>query len=334
MASPGLPTRATPTDAAQTHRVANVSAARYSYLGPEGTFSQAALLTLPEAARAELVPAATVGDALDAVRNGQVDGALVPLENSVEGSVPRTLDELSTGDPLRIAREALLPVSFALLARAGTTLTDIRTVTTMPHAESQVRGWLRAQLPAAAFVAASSTAEGARLVARGEHDAAVANPLAADIYGLDVLAKDIQDNEGAVTRFILVVPPGPPAAPTGADRTTLVCYIADDHPGALLEILTEFAVRGVNLTRIESRPTGEGLGRYCFSIDCEGHLLDARMGEALSALHRVCQDVRFLGSYPRADGEETTLRRATADGDFAEAATWLGRLRATGRSDI
>ncbi|MDQ1714097.1 MAG: prephenate dehydratase [Frankiaceae bacterium] len=302
---------------------------RYAYLGPEGTFSQAALLSLPQAKAAELVPAVTVADALDAVRRGDADGALVPFENSVEGSVPRTLDELSSGTPLRIACEILLPVSFALMARPGTSLADVRTIATMSHAESQVRGWLRSHIPDARFVASSSTAEGARLVAAGQFDGAVGDALAADIYGLDVLARDIQDNDGAVTRFVLAVPPGDVPPQTGADKTSLVCYIADDHAGALLEILTEFAVRGVNLTRIESRPTGEGLGRYSFSIDCEGHIDEARMGEALSALHRICEDVRFLGSYARADGAAPTVRRATADGDFAEAAAWLARLRGT-----
>ena len=301
---------------------------RYAYLGPEGTFCQAALLSMPLATGAELVPATTVADALDQVRRGEVDGALVPFENSIEGSVPRTLDELSSGSPLRIECEVLLHVSFALMARAGTQLADVRTVTTMPHAESQVRGWLRSQVPAARYVAAPSTAEGARLVAAGEFDASVGDPIGATIYGLEILAGDIQDNEGAVTRFVLAVRPGPVAPPTGADKTSLVCYIADDHAGALLEILTEFAVRGVNLTRIESRPTGEGLGRYSFSIDCEGHIDEARMGEALSALHRICEDVRFLGSYARADGAAPTVRRATSDADFAEAAAWLAHLRA------
>jgi prephenate dehydratase len=137
----------------------------------------------------------------------------------------------------------------------------------------------------------------------------------------------VHDSQGAVTRFVLVTRPAPPPVPTGADRTTLVAFIADDHPGALLELLTEFAVRGVNLTRIESRPTGEGLGRYSFSVDCEGHVADARVGEALSALRRVCADVRFLGSYPRADGEAPSARPGTAEADFRDAAGWLERLR-------
>jgi len=133
-----------------------------------------------------------------------------------------------------------------------------------------------------------------------------------------------------VTRFVLVTRPGPPPAPTGADRTTLVLFERDDHPGALLEILTEFAVRGVNLTRLESRPTGGGLGRYSFSVDCEGHLDEPRVGEALSALHRVCAEVRFLGSYPRADGVPARVRAGTADTDFAAAREWLRALRGGG----
>lgn len=304
-----------------------VPPARYAYLGPAGTFSEAALRTLPAAASAELVPAVSVGDALDAVRRGDADGAVVPLENSVEGSVAETLDELAAGEPLQVTREVLLPVSFALLARPGTPIEAVATVTTIPHAEAQVRAWLRRTLPHARFIPAASTADGARAVADGEADAAIAAPLAAERYRLTVLADGLHDTDGAVTRFVLAGRPGPPPPPTGADRSTVVAFIADDHPGALLEILTEFAVRGVNLTRIESRPTGSGLGRYCFSIDCEGHIADARVGEALSALRRICADVRFLGSYPRADGQPPSVRRGTSDAEFRDAAAWLDRVR-------
>jgi prephenate dehydratase len=269
----------------------------------------------------------SVADALDAVRRGEVAAALVPLENSVEGSVAETLDELATGEPLQIVREVQLSVSFALLGRPGTTLADIATVTTMPHAEAQVRGWLRRTVPDARFIAASSTADGARAVAAGEADAAVCAPLAAQKYQLAVLADDIADRPGAVTRFVLVAPPGPPPPPTGADRTSLVAFISDDHPGALLELLTELAVRGVNLTRIESRPTGAALGRYCFSIDAEGHIAHARVAEALAAVKRLCADVRFLGSYPTADGQAPTERRGMSDEDFADAAAWVAHVR-------
>ncbi len=294
-----------------------------AYLGPAGTFTEAAVLSLgPSAA---LQPHPTVTSALDAVRAGDVAGAMVPFENSVEGSVSTTLDELATGEPLHITAEVLLPVNFALLGRIS--LESVRSVATHPHAEAQCRGWLHAHLPGVPVLPAASTADAAMAVAAGTVDAAIAAPLAASRYGLSVLAGDVGDNPDAVTRFVLVTRPARPAPTTGADRTTLVAYIADDHPGALLELLTEFAVRGVNLTRIESRPTGTGLGRYCFSIDCEGHLDDARVGEALSALHRICAEVRFLGSYPRAGGTPTPLRRGIADADFAEAAAWLTHLR-------
>lgn len=301
--------------------------AAYAYLGPAGTFCEAALRALPEAATAELVPAASVVAALELVRTGQVGHAVVPFENSVEGSVPITLDELAGGQPLQVVREVLLPVSFSLLARPGTARADIATVATHPHAEAQCRAWLRATLPAAVVVPASSTADAARQVRDLGYDAAVAAPVAAGHYGLVSLADDVADSPGAVTRFVVVGRPGPLPEATGADRTTLVAYIAEDHPGALLELLTEFVVRGVNLSRIESRPTGDGLGRYCFSIDADGHVAEARVGEALSALRRVCADVRFLGSYPRADGVAPLVRTAVADAAFADAARWLADLR-------
>lgn len=306
--------------------------ARYAYLGPAGTFCEAALRTLPAAERAALEPHPNVPSAVDTVRRGEVDGAVVPFENSVEGSVSTTLDELAAGEPLRITREILLPVRFALLARPGTALADITAVGTHPHAEAQCRRWLAEHLPWAEVLLAPSTAEAAAVVSRaGEpgppYNAAISAPLAAERYRLDVLVDDVGDNPAAVTRFVLLSRPGPPPAPTGADRSTLVAFIAEDHPGALLEILTELAVRGVNLTRIESRPTGFGLGRYCFSMDCEGHIAQARVGAALSALHRVCADVRFLGSYPRADRSAPAVRRGTSDSDFADAAAWLAALR-------
>ena len=300
---------------------------RYAFLGPEGTFCEAALRTLPAADKAEHLPCVSVADALDAVRQGDAAGAVVPLENSVEGSVAETLDELAGGEALQIVREVLLPVTFALLGRPGTALTDIKTVTTMPHAEAQVRSWLRHELPAARFIPAPSTADGARAVAAGDADAAVAAPLAAERYRLAVLADDIADAPGAVTRFVLVTRPGSSPPPTGADRTTVMAFIADDHPGALLELLTEFAVRGVNLTRIESRPTGVGLGRYYFSIDAEGHIAQARVAETLAAIRRECADVRFLGSYPRADGVAANERPGTSDADFADAHAWVDRIR-------
>jgi prephenate dehydratase len=301
---------------------------RYAYLGPEGTFAEAALRTIPEVADGTTLPQRTVPAAIDAVRTGAADAAVVPLENSVEGSVASTLDELATGAPLQIAREVLLPVMFSLLVRTGTTADAVKTVATHPHAEAQTRRWLRDRLPHAEVVFTGSTAGAAMAVAAGEFDAAVAAPIAGVRAGLSPLAEDIADTPGAVTRFVLLTRPGPPPAPTGRDKTSLVAFIRDDHTGALLEVLTEFAVRGVNLTRIESRPTGEQLGQYCFSVDCEGHLAEARVGDALAALRRICADVRYLGSYPRdRGGENKPLPPGRDDDSFAAAESWLAGLR-------
>lgn len=302
-----------------------MSASRYTYLGPEGTFTEAALRTLPEAATRELVPMVSVPAVLDAVRNGEAGGALVPIENSVEGGVTATLDELATGVPLMIYREVLLPIAFALLVRPGTKLKDVKTVTGHPVAQPQVRKWMRAHLPDALWESSASNADGARLVQEGRFDGAFAGEFAAPTYGLEPLVTEIHDAKNATTRFVLVGRPARPAAPTGADKTSAVFWLGDDHPGALLELLQEYAVRGVNLVRIESRPTGEGIGRYCFSVDCEGHITDRRVGEALMGLKRICPQVRFLGSYPRADAVRPQLRAGTTDSEFTEAADWLGR---------
>jgi prephenate dehydratase len=302
-----------------------LSATRYTYLGPEGTFTEAALRTLPEAATRELVPSVSVPAALDAVRGGEAAAALVPIENSVEGGVTATLDELATGTPLMIYREVLLPIAFALLVRPGTALKDVKTVSGHPVAQPQVRRWLSANLPEAHWESAASNADAARLVQEGRFDGAFAGEFAARLYGLESLATDIHDASSATTRFVLVGRPGRTAAPTGADKTSSVFWLADDHPGALLELLQEFAVRGVNLMRIESRPTGEGLGQYCFSVDAEGHITDRRVSEALMGLHRICPQVRFLGSYPRADKVAPTVRPGTSDAEFSSAADWLSR---------
>ena len=269
--------------------------------------------------------------ALDAVRGGEADGAVVPIENSVEGAVPVTLDELATGDPLMITREMHVEVQFALLAKPGTDGRGHQAGRDPSRTPRRSAGaGCATHLPDAEVVLESSTAHAAALVAEPDspYDAAIAAPIAAEHYRLATLATAIADNAGAVTRFVLVSRPGPPPPPTGPDKTSLVAFIRDDHPGALLEMLEQFAARGVNLTRIESRPTGAALGNYCFSIDCEGHVDDARVGEALMGLRRTCADVRFLGSYPRADGAVTAISAGTSDSDFSDAAAWLKRLRA------
>ena len=310
---------------------------RIAYLGPRGTFTEQALRTLPGTAAADLVPCSTVIVALDAVRSGEADAAVVPIENSVEGSVPVTLDELATGEPLMIVREMTVPVAFSVLVRPGTRAEDVRAVGTHPHAAAQTRGWLARNLPGAEIVHATSTAAAAAALALGPDadqpaeqppwQAAVSAPVAAEHYALETLAEGVADSPDAVTRFVVVSRPGAPAAPTGRDKTSLVAFMRDDHPGALLEILEQLTMRGVNLSRIESRPTGAALGNYCFSIDAEGHVADRRVGEALMGLRRICADVRFLGSYERHDGQPPTIRPGTTDEEFEDAQAWLARLR-------
>ncbi|MBI1351544.1 MAG: prephenate dehydratase [Actinomycetales bacterium] len=302
---------------------------RIAFLGPEGTFCEAALLTMPAWQAAEHVAAPSVQAAIDAVRAGEVDQALIPIENSVEGSVSITLDELANGKRLVIIDEVALPVRFTLMGRPGVTLDEVSSVASHPHALAQVRSWVDAHLPDAVVIPSLSTAGAAAALLQSPppFDAAVAPRLAADRYGLPVLADNIGDTEEATTRFVMVRLPGEIPSPTGADKTTLSLYMKQDEPGALLAILTEFAVRGVNLTRIESRPTRKVLGDYFFSVDIEGHVADARVAEALMGLHRVCLDVRFLGSYPRHDGKQPVLREGVTDSDFAEARGWLDRLK-------
>jgi prephenate dehydratase len=305
-------------------------AVHYAYLGPEGTFTEAALLSLPEAGSVNAVPFPTVPAALDAVRRGECAAAVVAMESSVEGGITATIDELATGEPLVIVRELLLSVGFALLTRPGTRLEDIKTVSGHPVAEPQCRRWLGENLPDVRWEPAPSNAEAAVRVRDGVYDAALAGAFAATRYGLVALVDSVHDNHGAQTRFVVVTRPGAIPPPTGVDKTTITVGLRDNHPGELMEILEEFATRGVNLCRIESRPTGEAMGRYYFFIDCEGHIEDARVGDALMGLRRGSAHLRFLGSYPRADGQAPTVRRGTTDEEFASARAWLDAARAGG----
>ncbi|MGW5238389.1 prephenate dehydratase [Monashia sp. NPDC004114] len=304
---------------------------RFGYLGPRGTFTQMALDAWDAAEGREHIPFGSVDAALAALRVGEIDAAMVPIENSVEGGVSATLDSLATGDPLVVIGEVLVPITFVLCARPGTELAQVRTVGTHSHAWAQVRSWMGTNLPDAVYVPTLSTAaSAAALGAPGDvmFDAGVCAPVAAYSEGLAVLADDIGDNRSAVTRFVLVSRPGTLPEPTGADKTTVVLFQKEDHAGGLLELLEQFAVRGVNMTRLESRPTGAAMGSYCFSIDFEGHVQDARVGETLMGLRRVCAQVRFLGSYPRADGGRPDPRPGTSDRDFDSAKDWLDSLRA------
>jgi prephenate dehydratase len=301
---------------------------RVAYLGPQGTFTEAALLqmaaagVIPGSAESELVPLPcdSAAGALAAVRSGTADYACAPLENSIEGSVVPTNDSLATGAPLQIFGEHTLDVAFSIAVRSGTRAADVGTVAAFPVAEAQVRRWLADHLPGARTVPTTSNAAAAHDVAEGRADAGVSTALAAQRLGLSTLADGVVDEPNARTRFVLVGRPGPPPARTGADRTSVVLRL-DNVPGALVSAMTEFAIRDIDLTRIESRPTRIELGTYVFFLDCVGHIDDDPVAEALRALHRRCADVRYLGSW--STGSAAGATPPATD----EAAEWLAALR-------
>jgi len=272
---------------------------KYAYLGPAGTFTEAALLKIA-ASDDQLIAYANVTAALDAVRKGEANKALVPIENSVEGVVARTLDELASGEPLVITAETTLPVTFSLMTLENKDPKDIKSIATHPHAESQCRAFIAKNYPNAQVIETASTAAAAKGLSKGDYDAAIGAAIAAKNYQLKIIAEDIGDNTNAVTRFVVVEKPGKSPAATGKDRTSLAVFIAIDHAGALLEILNEFAKHQVNLSFIQSRPTGSQLGHYHFIIDAEGHIEDKPVAAALAGLKEICEDIRFLGSYPQA----------------------------------
>jgi len=308
--------------------------ARIAYLGPEGTFTEAALLQItgaglvPEQGPDGLQPLSidSTPAALDAVRDGEADYACVPIENSIDGSVTPTLDSLSMGSPLQVFAETTLDITFNIVVKGGRSAADIRTLAAFSVASAQVRRWVAANLANAELRPAYSNGDAARQVAEGQADAAVTSPLAATHWGLDTLADGVVDEPNARTRFVLVGRPGPPPARTGADRTSVVLRI-DNAPGALLAALAEFGIRGIDLTRIESRPTRTGLGTYVFFADCVGHIDDDAVAEALMALHRRCDDVRYLGSWPM--GSPAGVIPPPAD----EASRWLAELREGGSDE-
>ncbi|WP_111768126.1 prephenate dehydratase [Nakamurella deserti] len=302
---------------------------RWAYLGPAGTFTEQATLELRQRADGdvELHPAGSVGAAIADVRAGAMQAACVPIENSVEGAVPLTLDELTHGEPLVISAEAYVTVRLDLLVRAGTSTADIRKLGSHPHGHAQVRSFVTSRLPAAESVVFGSTAAAAAAVAAGELDAAAAAPAAGRHYGLVSAAEDIGEIHGAVTRFVLLRLPGPPVPRTGNDRTSLVVYVQDE-PGSLLSVLAELANRGINLTRLESRPARSELGKYFFLLDADGHIDDPAMADAVAALHRRSAGVRFLGSYPRGAGTAHTPPAFASPAAFARARAFVDGLGA------
>jgi prephenate dehydratase len=303
------------------------------FLGPHGTFTEQALLTQSDLAGAELVAFPTIPEVLEATESATVDLGFVPIENSIEGTVNLTVDTLAFGGDLLIQREVVLDVDLNLLAPPGVGPAEVRRVVSFPHAWAQCRQFLSVHLPGADLVAATSTAEAARVVgdqARSD-TAAIAPALAGKLYGLEVLASAIEDYDTNQTRFVVVGRESVPA-PTGRDKTSVVVYQRANVPGSLASILQEFSARTINLSKLESRPTKSGgLGDYCFVVDFEGHVADELVADTLRALRVRQGGVKFLGSYP-APGVEGSDRRSSTEEAYREAHDWLAGLRARIRS--
>lgn len=302
---------------------------RIAYLGPEGTFTEAALRALEAdglipggGSPASVQPLATdtAAAALAAVRSADADFACVPIENSIDGSVMSTLDSLAVGPPLQIYAELTLDVCFTIATAADRDGAPVRTVAAFPVAAAQVKHWLAEHLPESQLVPANSNAAAAQDVAAGRADAAVTTALAAQHYRLRELAAGVVDEPNARTRFVLVGPPGRPPARSGADRTSVALRL-HNVPGALVSAMTELSIRDIDLTRIESRPTRTELGTYVFFLDFVGHIDDEPVAEAMRALHRRCADVRYLGSWP------TGTLVGAAPPSLDEASGWLRGLR-------
>jgi len=304
-----------------------VGVTRVGFLGPHGTFAEEALLTQPDLAAAEQVPFRTVPQVITAVERSEVDVGLVPLENSIEGTVTVTLDTLAFDTDLLIQREVDLPISLHLCVRPGTRLADVRTIVSHPNPLGQCRAWLASKLPDAELVVANSTAEAASQVATSDRSdvASIGTAYGAELAGLEVLASEIEDHPENETRFVLVGLGIPKA--TGHDKTSIMCFQREDRPGSLLAILQEFAARAINLTKLESRPTKRGLGQYCFFIDFRGHIDDEVIADCLRTLVTNQAEVKFLGSYPVA-GEKGDERRRAVTKAWKAASEWLDSLRA------
>ncbi len=273
---------------------------KIGYLGPQGTFAEEAGLAAFNFKEADLIPFASVAEVITAVEAGSISDGIVPIENSIEGSFNVTLDMLAFETNIFIEREVIVPIKQNLLAKPGVSLADVTAVVSQPHAIAQCRQFLAANLPNAAMEAANSTAEAAKIVSEEDgHRAAIGTALAAKLYGLDVLAEDIEDYKQNQTRFVMLGKNK--VARTGNDKTTIVIMPHEDRPGILLQILQEFAFRFINLSKIESRPSKRALGEYIFFVDMDGHIEDKVIADAFKCLGCRFTDVKFLGSYPKAE---------------------------------
>lgn len=307
--------------------VDDTKALKVGYLGPAGTFTESALLTQTDLAAAEHILFRSHSDVLHNTSSGLVDFGFCAIENAIEGTVNVVQDTLAFDSELMIQREVVIPITMNLLVQSGTSLNEVEKVISYPHALAQVRAFLRNNLPDAELEAANSTAHAAQILAESSSSkiAAVGTSLAADRYGLEIAAESIEDHQGNKTRFILIAKDGIPA-PTGHDKTSVVVFQQSDKPGSLLAILQEFAARSINLTKLESRPTREALGNYCFFLDLEGHIADSVMADCLKTLQTKDIRVKFLGSYPAAGEQAEEVRKESNDA-LDKAQSWLDSIR-------
>ena len=291
------------------------------FLGPEGSFSHEATLTL---GAQDSVAYRSLADLLAAVSDGEMAQALVPLENALEGTVAATIDGLVFDHDLYIVHELILPISLHLLAKPGVAIDEVTSVRSYVHALGQVRNYLASR--GLATVETGSTSQAAREVSESsEKWAAVGSLLAGEIFGLDSIANDIADHGANATKFV-VVEKNRIASPTGQDRTSIVCFQDADRPGSLFGILGRFAARDINLTRLESRPTKQGLGNYCFVIEFEGHIGDDVVSDCLIDLQAHLARVKFLGSYP-VTGEQSQERRGDVEQARLRADEWVRQIK-------
>ena len=303
------------------------SVVQMAYLGPPGTFTEEALLTQLDFATADHILCRSIPEVLGAAADGRADLGFTAIENSIEGTVNVALDALIFEHDLLIQREVVIDVRLHLLGLSGTSMDKVRRVISFPVATAQCRRYLTDNLPRAEEIAANSTAAAARDLTNSKDKTAVAigTALSQQIYGLDMIASDIEDHPENQTRFVAVSRSGVPA-PTGHDKTSIVVFQRSDRSGSLMGILAEFAARSINLTKLESRPTKKALGDYCFLIDLEGHVADQLVADCLTSIVAKHGEVKFLGSYPantRGNEEQSTA----ATSAWVEAQDWIESLR-------
>lgn len=275
---------------------------KIAYLGPQGTFTEEALnryiRSIKSEDKIEKIPCATMQEVIKCVDRGEAAEGIVPIENSLEGSVNITLDFLTFESEAKIIREITIPIRHSLIGKEKISTSKIKKIISHPHATGQCKNYISTYLKNAEIIAANSTAEAIRMLQEADDGiAAIGTETAAKLYGLEIIEKDIEDNKDNKTRFIFL---GNSIQPkTGKDRTSIVCFLKEDKPGSLFSILKEFAERNINLTRLESRPAKKDLGDYVFLIDMNGHLHDREIFEALEVLRKTVYLVKILGSYPR-----------------------------------